>query len=49
MPSSKIIDTPGVNSLDRAISEDECITRDLVTSDQADLVIQSGGASPVRP
>src|SRR5205807_8886922 len=43
-----IIDTPGVNSLDGDISEDERITRDVVDSDQADLVVQVADARNVR-
>jgi ferrous iron transport protein B len=43
-----IIDTPGVNSLDGNISEDERITRDVVASDQADLVVQVADARNVR-
>jgi ferrous iron transport protein B len=43
-----IIDTPGVNSLDGNISEDEWITRDVVASDQADLVVQVADARNVR-
>src|SRR6266496_6578731 len=34
-----IIDTPGVNTLDGAISEDERITRDVLGGDAADVVI----------
>ena len=43
-----IIDTPGVNSLDGAISEDEVITRDVVAGDQSDLIVQVADARNVR-
>ena len=43
-----IIDTPGVNSLDGAISEDEVITRDVVAGDQADVIVQVADARNVR-
>src|SRR3954462_13337174 len=39
-----IIDTPGVNALEGTVSEDERITRDVLTSDGADLVIQVADA-----
>src|SRR6188474_8136 len=35
-----VIDTPGVNALDGDISEDERITRRVLTSDAADLIVQ---------
>src|SRR3954449_11897999 len=34
-----IIDTPGVNSLDGAISEDEVITREVVVGDHSDVIV----------
>ena len=43
-----VIDTPGVNSLDGAISEDEVITRDVVAGDQSDLIVQVADARNVR-
>ena len=43
-----IIDTPGVNSLDGAISEDEVITRDVVAGDQSDVIVQVADARNIR-
>jgi ferrous iron transport protein B len=43
-----IIDTPGVNSLDGTISEDERITREVVAGDQSDLIVQVADARNVR-
>src|SRR3954467_5006222 len=43
-----IVDTPGVNSLDGAISEDERITRELLESDAADMVVQVADARNLR-
>jgi len=43
-----IIDTPGVNTLEGAISEDERITRDVLTSRQCDLVVQVADARNIR-
>jgi ferrous iron transport protein B len=43
-----IVDTPGVNSLDGAISEDERITREVVAGDQSDLIVQVADARNVR-
>jgi ferrous iron transport protein B len=43
-----VIDTPGVNALDGTISEDERITRDVVTSTQADLIVQVADARNIR-
>src|SRR5436309_2758340 len=43
-----VIDTPGVNALDGTISEDERITRDVVDSDRADLVVQVADARNLR-
>jgi len=43
-----VIDTPGVNALDGTMSEDERITRDVVDSDRADLVVQVADARNLR-
>src|SRR3954466_15854887 len=43
-----IIDTPGVNALDGAISEDEVITRQVVAGDQSDVIVQVADARNVR-
>jgi ferrous iron transport protein B len=43
-----IIDTPGVNALEGAISEDERITRELIESDDADVIVQVADARNVR-
>src|SRR5213593_4417401 len=43
-----VIDTPGVNALDGAISEDERITRDVVSSRDTDLIVQVADARTVR-
>src|SRR5918911_786900 len=43
-----VIDTPGVNALEGAISEDERITRDLVAGDQSDVVVQVADARNIR-
>ena len=43
-----VIDTPGVNSLDGAISEDEVITRDVVAGEQSDVIVQVADARNVR-
>jgi len=43
-----IIDTPGVNALEGAVSEDERITRDVLTSGGADLVVQVADARNLR-
>ncbi|HXI28169.1 MAG TPA: ferrous iron transporter B [Vicinamibacterales bacterium] len=43
-----VIDTPGVNALTGTISEDERITRDVVDSEQADLVVQVADARNLR-
>ena len=43
-----IIDTPGVNALDGAISEDEVITREVVAGDQSDVIVQVADARNVR-
>src|SRR3954453_23131354 len=39
-----VIDTPGVNALDGTVSEDERITRDLLATDRADLIVQVADA-----
>jgi ferrous iron transport protein B len=43
-----IIDTPGVNGLDGAISEDEVITREVVAGSQCDLIVQVADARNIR-
>ena len=43
-----VIDTPGINALDGVISEDERITREVVASDQTDLVVQVADARNLR-
>jgi ferrous iron transport protein B len=43
-----VIDTPGVNSLEGMVSEDEHITRDLLESDRADLIVQIADARNLR-
>jgi len=43
-----VMDTPGVNSLDGSISEDERITRDVVAGPDTDLIIQVADARNVR-
>ena len=43
-----VIDTPGVNALEGAISEDERITRDLLASNSADLIVQVADARNLR-
>jgi ferrous iron transport protein B len=43
-----VIDTPGVNALTGAISEDERITRELVASDRADMIVQVADARNLR-
>jgi len=43
-----VIDTPGVNALDGAISEDEAITREVVAGDQSELIVQVADARNVR-
>jgi ferrous iron transport protein B len=44
----EIIDTPGVNALEGALSEDERITRELLAGAGADLVVQVVDARNVR-
>ncbi len=43
-----LIDTPGVNALEGVLSEDEQITRAIIASDQADLVVQVADARNIR-
>lgn len=43
-----LIDTPGVNALSGAVSEDERITRDVLEGGHADLVIQVADARNIR-
>jgi len=43
-----VIDTPGVNALDGAISEDERITRDVLAGTESDLVVQVADARNLR-
>src|SRR5215475_9793741 len=43
-----VIDTPGVNTLDGTISEDERITRDVVAGSDTDLIIQVADARNLR-
>jgi ferrous iron transport protein B len=43
-----VIDTPGVNALDGVLSEDEKVTRQLLTGDGAELVIQVADARNLR-
>jgi ferrous iron transport protein B len=43
-----VIDTPGVNALEGAISEDERITREVLETDRADLVVQVADARNLR-
>jgi ferrous iron transport protein B len=43
-----VIDTPGVNALEGSISEDERITRDVLSGGEADLVIQVADARNIR-
>ena len=43
-----VIDTPGVNALEGTLSEDEQITREVVDSAAADLVVQVADARNIR-
>lgn len=43
-----LVDTPGVNALSGAISEDERITRDVLERGEADLLIQVADARNIR-
>lgn len=44
----ELIDTPGVNALEGALSEDERITRRLLAADEADLIVQVADARNLR-
>jgi ferrous iron transport protein B len=43
-----IVDTPGVNALEGALSEDEKVTRDLITGGGAELIVQVADARNLR-
>ncbi len=43
-----IVDTPGVNTLQGTLSEDEAITRRLLEGDDADLIVQVADARNLR-
>jgi ferrous iron transport protein B len=43
-----IVDTPGVNALEGALSEDEKVTRDLIASSNAELIVQVADARNLR-
>jgi len=43
-----VVDTPGVNALEGTLSEDERITRDLVASEDCDVIIQVADARNLR-
>lgn len=43
-----IIDTPGVNTLEGALSEDERITRDVLAGDGTDVIVQIADARNIR-
>src|SRR3954468_9014297 len=43
-----IVDTPGVNALDGGLSEDEKVTRDLIASGSAELIVQVADARNLR-
>lgn len=43
-----LIDTPGVNALEGAVSEDESITRSILESDQVDILVQIADARNLR-
>jgi len=43
-----VLDTPGVNALAGVLSEDEEITRRIISSDEADLVVQVADARNLR-
>jgi ferrous iron transport protein B len=44
----EIVDTPGVNTLEGALSEDEKITRRLITENGAELIVQIADARNLR-
>src|SRR5437868_14894715 len=43
-----IVDTPGVNALEGDVSEDERITREVLTANGADVVVQVADARNLR-
>ena len=43
-----VVDTPGVNALEGALSEDEKVTRDLLASSGAELIVQVADARNLR-
>src|SRR3954469_25385543 len=43
-----IVDTPGVNALEGLLSEDEKVTRDLIASASAELIVQVADARNLR-
>ena len=43
-----VVDTPGVNALDGALTEDERITREVLAGDRVDLVVQVADARNLR-
>ena len=43
-----IVDTPGVNALEGALSEDEKVTRDLIKDGEAELIVQIADARNLR-
>jgi ferrous iron transport protein B len=43
-----VLDTPGVNVLEGPLSEDELVTRQVLTSGEAELVVQVGDARNLR-
>ena len=43
-----VVDTPGVNTFEGTLSEDERITRQLLTSAGAELIVQVADARNLR-
>jgi len=43
-----LLDTPGVNAVEGVLSEDEQITRAIITGDQSDVVVQVADARNIR-
>jgi small GTP-binding protein len=43
-----VIDTPGVNTLDGVVSEDERITRDVIAGAESDVIVQVADARNIR-
>src|SRR6266496_5261193 len=43
-----VIDTPGVNTLDSGLSEDERITRDVIAGAESDVIVQVADARNLR-